>query len=289
MTRMTLGGMCFLILMTFSLQAEETSAVKVMSFNIRYGTANDGDHVWDNRKEFVVETIQAFAPDLLGTQETLKFQKDYLAEHLPDFEVIGVGRDDGKESGEMMAVYVRKSRFEILDSGHFWYSETPHEPGSKAWETSLPRMATWVKLSDRTQSGKTIWFFNTHFDHRGKQARRESALLLRKMVSQLAGKDPAITTGDFNAAEGSDVYKNLFDGETPIPLTDTYRSSHSDSDENVGTSGGFTLKDRGTRRIDWIGCTNHFSIESAEIDRTNRNGVTPSDHFPVMAVLQLAQ
>ncbi|MEW4487651.1 endonuclease/exonuclease/phosphatase family protein [Thalassoglobus sp. JC818] len=258
-----------------------------MSFNIRYGTANDGDHVWDNRKEFVVETIEAFAPDLLGTQETLKFQKDYLHEHLSEYHVIGVGRDDGQEAGEMMAVYIRKSRFEILDSGHFWYSETPNEPGSKAWDTSLPRMATWVKLSDRAQDGRTIWFFNTHFDHRGSEARRESASLLRRMVSQLAGKDPAIITGDFNAPEGSDVYNNLFEGETPIPLTDTYRSFHSDSDENAGTSGGFTLKDRGTRRIDWIGCSKQFSVLSAEIDRTNRDGVTPSDHFPVTAVLQL--
>ena len=105
-------------------------SVTVMSFNIRYGTAKDGENHWDKRKEFLVETIKAFNPDLLGTQETIGFQRDYLAQNLPGYGVVGVGRDDGQEKGEMMAVYYRQSRFEKQAEGHFWLSETPETVGS---------------------------------------------------------------------------------------------------------------------------------------------------------------
>ena len=260
--------------------------IRVMSFNIRFGTAKDGDNVWQNRRDFVVETIQAFNPDLLGTQETLAFQRDELAENLPEYAVFGVGRDDGKESGEMMAIYFRKDRFKQLDGGHFWYSESPDVPGSKAWDTSLPRMASWLKLEDRNQPGKVVWFFNTHFDHRGVQARIESARLLRQKVAELTKGGPAIITGDFNASEETKVYENLFAGDEPVKLIDTFRNQHPDQTENLGTAGGFSRSSRGNRRIDWIACTKHFEVESADIDRTNRNGVTPSDHDPVNAVLK---
>src|SRR5205085_9690551 len=110
--------------------------LRVMSYNIRYGTAADGDNHWDKRKEFLVETIKAFGPDLLGTQETLGFQRDYLAEKLSGYDVLGVGRDDGKEKGEMAALYFKRSRFEKLDGGHFWLSETPDQPRSKSWDTA---------------------------------------------------------------------------------------------------------------------------------------------------------
>ena len=119
--------------------AEPAADVRVMSFNIRYGTANDGDNHWERRKEFLVRTLQAFAPDLLGTQETEGFQRDYLARQLPDYDVLGVGRNDGRESGEMMALYFKKARFEKIAGDHFWLSETPSQAGSKSWDSSLPR------------------------------------------------------------------------------------------------------------------------------------------------------
>src|SRR5262245_47041852 len=149
-----------------------TDPLRVMTFNIRYGTANDGENHWDKRKEFLIDTIKAFDPDLLGTQETLGFQRDYLAEKLPGYGVLGVGRDDGKEQGEMMALYFKQARFMKTAEGHFWYSEKPDTPGSKGWDTSLPRMATWVWLQDRKNpSASQIMFVNTHFDHRGPTAR----------------------------------------------------------------------------------------------------------------------
>ena len=122
--------------------------VRVMSFNIRYGTANDGINRWELRKEFLVDTIRDFDPDLLGTQETLASQRDYLADALKSYAVVAAGRDDGKQAGEMAALYYRKDRFEAIDEGHFWLSETPEKVGSKGWDAALPRIATWVKLKD---------------------------------------------------------------------------------------------------------------------------------------------
>ncbi|MFZ4629211.1 MAG: endonuclease/exonuclease/phosphatase family protein, partial [Blastocatellia bacterium] len=126
--------------------AQSSRTVRVMSYNIRYGTANDGENHWDKRRTFLVDTIRQFDPDLLGTQETLGFQRDYLAEALPGYETLGVGRDDGAEKGEMTALYFKRERFEKLDGGHFWLSETPEIPASKSWDAALTRMATWVRL-----------------------------------------------------------------------------------------------------------------------------------------------
>jgi endonuclease/exonuclease/phosphatase family metal-dependent hydrolase len=267
--------------------------LRVMSFNIRYGTAMDGENHWDRRKEFLVETIRAFRPDLVGTQETLGFQRDFLAEKLPEFAVIGVGREDGQEKGEMTAIYVRRSRFEIVKSGHFWLSETPEVAGSKSWDSALPRMVTWVDLRDRETPRRTvIRWFNTHFDHMGVEARKQSAGLLRQRVQQASDR-AVIVTGDFNAVEGSDPYRNLFgeaDGRAS-PLRDTFRSVPESEQrfENVGTFSGFKASQRGGGRIDWIGVSEHFRVRSSDIDYTEREGRTPSDHFPVRAVLEWAE
>ena len=265
--------------------------LRVMSFNIRYGTAWDGENRWDLRKEFLVETIEAFEPDLLGTQETEGFQRDYLAEKLPDYDCLGVGRNDGKESGEMMALYYKRARFEKLDGGHFWLSETPEEPGSKSWDSSLPRMVTWVRLRDREfAAAPPILFLNTHFDHRGQQARLESSRLIRRQIVRLAQGARVILTGDFNAAEDSEPYLALFgpDDGQPSPLVDTFRVIHPEHRPDEGTFSGFRAGATGGARIDWIAVSRDWKILQAEIDRTARDGRTPSDHFPVTAVLDAA-
>jgi len=272
-----------------SLASQQSSEVRVMSYNIRYGTAKDGDNHWDKRKDFLVETIKAFDPDLLGTQETLGFQRDYLAEKLTGYDVLGVGRDDGKEAGEMTALYYKRSRFEKLDGGHFWLSETPDKPGSKSWDTSLTRMATWVKLRDRTQAkAKPIVFFNTHFDHRGEQARLESARLLRRRVAEAGKTARVIVTGDFNAGEDSEPYKAFFgagDGK-PSPVRDVYRLTYPARETNEGTFSSFKAGAIAGPRIDWIGVSREWKVVSVAIDRTQREGRTPSDHFAMTAVLR---
>jgi endonuclease/exonuclease/phosphatase family metal-dependent hydrolase len=268
---------------------EPARDVSVMSFNIRYGTASDGQNHWERRKAFVVDTIRAFDPDLLGTQETLGFQRDYLAEHLPEYDCLGVGRNDGRESGEMMAVYFKPARFEQVAGGHFWLSETPDQPGSKSWDSSLPRMVTWVKLRDRrSAAGRPILFLNTHFDHRGAEARLESARLLCRRIETLGRGHSLIVTGDFNAGERSEPYRALFgpaEGRAS-PLVDAFRVAHPQASSDEGTFSGFKAGASGGSRIDWIGVSRDWQIVRAEIDRTSRNGRTPSDHFPVTAVLR---
>ena len=264
--------------------------VRVMSFNIRYGTANDGENHWDKRKEFLMATIKAFDPDLLGTQETLGFQRDYLAEQLPAYEALGVGRDDGKEKGEMTALYFKRERFEKLDSGHFWLSETPDIPGSKNWDAALTRMVSWVKLRDRRQpKAKPLMFFNTHFDHRGTQARLESSRLLRRRIAEAHKTNRVIVTGDFNAGDDSEPYQALFApvAKQASPVTDTYRVANPNRTPNEGTFSGFKATATTGPRIDWIGVSAEWQVIQATIDRTEREGRTPSDHFPVTAIVRM--
>ncbi len=268
---------------------EPAGDIRVMSFNVRYGTAQDGDNQWDRRGDFLVDTVRTFDPDLLGTQETLAFQRNFLAEQLPGYDHLGVGRDDGGERGEMMALFYKRDRFEKLEGGHFWLSETPDVIGSKSWDSSLPRMVTWVKLRDRQQeSRRPLAFFNTHFDHQGATARLESARLLRRQIGAL-GKDCAIiVTGDFNTDQDSPPYQVLFgpDAEPFSPIVDSYRTAHPDKEPDEGTFSGFQASGTSGARIDWIGVSRDWLVTSAAIDRTARDGRTPSDHFPVTAVLR---
>ncbi len=262
--------------------------LKVMSFNIRYGTAKDGDDHWDKRKAFLVETIQKFDPDLLGTQETLAFQRDYLKEKLPGYTAFGAGRDDGKEKGEMAALFFRTDRFEKVAGGDFWLSDKPDTAGSKGWDAALPRVTSWVKLKDKKgPAAKPILYLNTHFDHRGETARAESARLLRKRIIELGKDCSVVVTGDFNAGEGSGPYKALFDksGDEPSPVIDTFRTVHPTPGKEEGTFNGFKPTAIGGPRIDWIGCSRDWKVTAAAIDRTVRDGRVPSDHFPVTAVL----
>lgn len=273
--------------------AESAPLIRVMSFNIRYGTANDGVNRWDVRKDFLVETIEDFDPDLLGTQETLASQRDYLAERMPDFDFVAAGRDDGNEKGEMAALYFRKERFEKIDAGHFWLSENPDKVGSKGWDAALPRIATWVKLKDLRMSGsEPILFLNTHFDHQGERARAESARLIRMKIAQIGKGCRCIVTGDFNADPAQPPYRELFEldtkgteGQSSL-LVDTLRVYTPKVQPEEGTFSGFDATKTGGSRIDWIACSREFEVRLAGIDRTSLEGRTPSDHFPVTAVLR---
>lgn len=271
--------------------AADDAPVRVMSFNIRYGTAADGADHWDKRKSFLADTITGFAPDLLGTQETLAFQRDFLADKLTGLAAFGAGRDDGKDGGEMAALFYRTARFEKLDGGHFWLSETPERVGSRGWDAALPRIATWVKLKDRTVPGApSVLFLNTHFDHTGTAARREAAKLVRAKAVRLGAGCRVVVTGDFNDGEGSEPYAALF-GKTddrPAPLVDTFRAAHPTRGKAEGTFSGFKADATGGARIDWIAASRDWAVVEAGIDRTTRDGRTPSDHFPVTAVLRAA-
>ncbi len=267
---------------------DAASDIKVMSYNLRYGTAKDGENHWDKRKHFLAETIKAVNPDLLGTQETLGFQRDFVAAALPGHEVLAVGREDGQEKGEMTAIYWRKDRFEKVDGGHFWLSTTPEAAGSKGWDTSLPRMATWVRLKDKAHEGQPVLWINTHFDHVGTVARIEAAKLIRDRLVTLGKDCSLIVTGDFNSSEGSEAYQALFgkreDEESPV--VDSYRAAHPQRAEFEGTTTPFLATPSKSARIDWIGVSRDWKVIESAIDHPDHEGRTSSDHFPVHAIIR---
>lgn len=263
--------------------------LRVMSYNVRVGTAEDGIDDWDHRRDFMAEAILAFAPDLLGTQETLDFQRDFLATRLAAYDDFGMARDAAHDDGEMMTVFFRRDRFEKLDGGHFWLSETPELPGSRSWDAACPRMVTWVKLRDRRGPGAPpIVFLNTHFDHEGVKARLNAARILRERVDAFAaGGAAVIVTGDFNSGEDDEPHAVLFQPASgnASPVVDAYRVLHPARAADEGTFSNFLADGRSGKRIDWIGVTRDWHIVSAEIEHPVRDGRTPSDHFPVTAVL----
>lgn len=269
-----------------SAQAAEP-LLRVMTFNLRYATASDGDNSWKNRKEILLETIRQFGPDLLGTQETLAVQADYLTENLPGYKLVGVGRDDGKRAGEFSAILYKADRFEAIDSGTFWLSETPDKIGSKSWDSSLPRIATWVRLRDRTSEGRELCYLNTHWDHIGNQARVESGKIIRAWLARHAAGLPAIVTGDLNVTDDHPGYLALVSSDAPAPaLHDIFRQVHPTAGPEEATFHNFGGNRKG-RRIDFILASPELKGVEAAIDYTNRDGRYPSDHYPVTAVLQI--
>jgi endonuclease/exonuclease/phosphatase family metal-dependent hydrolase len=258
---------------------------RVMSFNIRYATAADGENAWDKRKDLVVEVIREFKPDLLGTQEVLAVQADFLAERLADYTLVGVGRDDGKRAGEFSAALFRKSRFDVIESGTFWLSEKSDVPGSKSWDSSLPRIVTWVRLADKQDGGRRLLWLNTHWDHRGRQARIEAGKIIRRWIDKHAGGDHVVLTGDLNVSEDHEGFRALVAEDGSPRLFDAYRKLHPTPAPDESTAHGFSGRTRG-RRIDFVLGTAELRVTEADILRGSRAGLYPSDHFPVTAVLQ---
>lgn len=276
--------MVLLLLAALLMPASDPASLRVATFNIRFGTAKDGENHWEQRRQLFFATVKKMDADVIGFQEVLAFQFDEIKAAIPGYELIGAGRNDGKCDGEFVPVAFKSDRFNRVEFGHFWLSPTPDTPGSRGWDAKLPRMATWVRLKDKS-SGKTLLFVNTHFDHIGKQARIESAKLLRKRLKSWSGAEPAILVGDFNARETDEPYRELV-GEKPgeIHLLDAFRIAHPQRMKDEGTFHGFT-GDRTRGRIDWILYTPDFATVSCEVAHDTENHRYPSDHFPVVAVL----
>lgn len=263
-----------------------THDLRVMTFNLRVRIWLDGPNIWDRRRDLVVERVRAFDPDLLGTQEGLDSMVTFLREQLDDYTFLGAGRSDGKRRGEMSAVFFKTARFEMLDRGHFWLSNTPEKPGGRGWGAIFPRMVTWVKLRPRDGGAPFCWF-NTHFEAFSGRVRRQSARLLRERMNEIAGAMPTVVTGDFNTGPDSAPYRTLLAAQSPpaSSLHDVFRAAHPVATREEGTAHFFTGW-RGGSRMDWILASAHFQTIDADIDRTRGPRGYPSDHFPVTARLR---
>lgn len=290
--RATRIAFCCCLLFAGSAHAA-TVDLKVMSFNVRRGVTLDeliGPDGWLSspvpRGDLVMQTIDAFGPDLLGVQEPVWWQIDYMEERLPGYSFYGVGRDDGVEAGEYAGIFYRSDRFTVVDSGEFWLSNTPNTPGTAFGPDPTPRITTWLKLEDHS-SGQTFLYMNTHWDHSSTTARNNSATLTRSLLPSLAGDLPILMTGDFNASENSTALRTLRGNFDPsgAQLLDSYREVHAPSG-NEATYHGFSGSTSGTR-IDHILHTDEFTAVDATIVRTSYSGRYPSDHFPVTATLRM--
>jgi endonuclease/exonuclease/phosphatase family metal-dependent hydrolase len=249
---------------------------RVLSFNVRYGTADDGPDAWPLRQERLARAILDAAPDLLGVQEALDFQIAWLEELLPHHRRVGGGRDaDG--GGEYAALFVDARRFDILAAGDFWLSETPEQRGSVGWDAALPRICTWARLRER-DSGRDLTIWNAHFDHRGATARLRSAELIAARVGAAAG--PQLVLGDFNAGEDSAPLAAL----RAAGLRDSYRAVHPDASA-VGTFHAFAGGTSG-EKIDYVLIGAGLrTLDAAILSAAAANGRWPSDHHPAFALL----
>lgn len=253
---------------------EEARPLVVMSFNVRYGTATDGLDAWPLRSSALAARIHEAAPDVLGVQEALDFQVEFLERELSTHVRLGQGRDGGAR-GEHSALFVARARFDVLEHGDFWLSETPELVASVGWDAALTRMCTWARLRDR-RSGLEFGVWNTHFDHRGPLARERSAQLIAARVAQRGGAH--IVLGDLNAGEDEPPLAAL----RAVGLVDSFRALHP-SAKQVGTFHAFRGGLDGAR-IDFVLATADFTPLSASIlSAPAANGRWTSDHHPVVA------
>jgi endonuclease/exonuclease/phosphatase family metal-dependent hydrolase len=257
----------------------------VMTYNLRYASSTPPND-WPSRRPLMRELIQKFSPDIIGTQEGLHGQLLDIAADLPEYDWIGVGRDDGKTAGEFMAVFYRKARLEPLRTNYFWLSDTPEVPGSTTWGNKNRRMVTQVRFRDR-RTKQEFFLLNTHFDHEVQPAREKSAELVKTRVRELEPALPVLLIGDFNAAaEKNKAYHLLVDDSF---FADTWNLAKERRGEGLGTFNGFKAVPKNGARIDWILARAKVSVDTEEIVTFSRDGYFPSDHCPVVAWLRFDQ
>lgn len=251
--------------------------IKYISYNIRNSRANDGDNAWDIRKPATKEMIEREKPDIFGLQEAYIEQLQYIDSNFSEYSRVGVGRDDGKEEGEFMAVYYRNDKFKLLDNGDFWLSETP-DSCSMGWDAACRRIVTWAKLKD-LDSKKVFYAFNTHLDHVGEIAREQSILLIVERINKIVKKDkaPVFLSGDFN----SNVSSAIFD-----PLKNIMKDSRAILPESEWLPTYNNYGKGGDSMIDYIFYKN---AEVVDFKTLNGDYGKPyiSDHYPVMATFKM--
>ncbi len=257
--------------------------MNIISFNIRYNTPNDGINAWPNRIEMATGLLRFHEPDIFGLQEALHGQILDVQKELPEYEWFGVGREDGEEGGEFSPIFYKKSEFILLKNGTFWLSETPDVP-SKGWDAALNRIVTWGHFQSKV-TGKQFLVFNTHFDHVGKEARKNSAGLIRTKIQEMTQNKnlPVIVTGDFNLTPDTE----------PIQMLKKFAKDSREVTEEppygpAGTFNGFNLTtDLSSNRIDYIFVYGAIDVLKYAALAEIKDQRFPSDHLPVFVKVQL--
>ncbi|MBN1350169.1 endonuclease/exonuclease/phosphatase family protein [candidate division KSB1 bacterium] len=268
--------------------------MRIMTFNIRFGTAKDGENEWCHRQGILTDMLRQTQPHILCTQEGMKFQLEHIKSELPRLNYLGIGRYEGAKvrreyellDSEHCALFYDTTRFEPEKHQTFWLSDTPEIPGSCTWGNDMARIVTWAIFND-LYSEKRFAVFNTHF-HWGDEIVQKSAELVADRVRTISPDLPVFLSGDFNLKPDSAVHRFFTDDTARPPerrrLKDCWRECGK-AEEGAGTWHNFT----GTAadRIDWILVSEEISPMSIQRVTYNLNGRYPSDHFPVMAEVEL--
>ena len=288
MTRFKLFSLfAFIAIMLFSCDNKKDNDkihINWCTFNIRYDNPNDSINNWMYRKDSVANYIIRNNIDVIGMQEVLHNQFCDLKDRLVDYTAVGVGREDGKTMGEYAPIFFNKNKFELIDSNTFWLSQYPDSAGFIGWDGACTRIATWAKLMDK-QSNKVFMAINTHFDHVGIEARKNSALLIIEKIKEIVGSEPAILTGDFNVNDQSETYNTITSNE--FVLRDAYKIC----DNRKGPT--YTFHDFGRilmekrEKIDFIFVTPNINVIATEIVQNSETKIGfLSDHNPHSAIIE---
>jgi len=260
-------------------QPAPSAPLTVMSFNIRYGTANDGDNHWMKRREQLFALLREQQADVIGLQEALHGQIDEILRAVPGYGYVGVGRSDGRQAGEYAAILYRTARLQVRRSDTFWFSDTPGVVKSTSWGNQIERICTWAYFEDR--NGPAFYLYNVHLDHQSQPSRERSVALLLARIAARDPRAPVVVTGDFNAGEDNPAAVAM-----RASFRDSFRVLQPDATE-VGTFSGFRLGQASGDKIDFVFVEPGAEVLEAAIVRTSRDGRYPSDHFPVTARIRL--
>ena len=295
-----------LVAVAFSASAQNLT---VGSYNIR--NDNEGDarrgNGWAQRCPVICDQIEWHNLEVFGAQEVKRNQLDDMLKELPDYDYVGVGRDDGKDKGEFSPIFYKRDRFKLLDSGTFWISETPDKVGVKGWDAALPRICSYVRLRDN-KTKVSFWFFNLHMDHVGVAARREGAKLVISKIKEMCKGESAIVTGDFNVDQTNEAYRTMLSGNV---LKDSFVAAEKRF-ATTGTFNSFNSELFTESRIDHIFVTNNIEVNNyavltdgywtpndksankvkgeaapKEIDFSPHKHRCPSDHYAIAARITL--
>jgi endonuclease/exonuclease/phosphatase family metal-dependent hydrolase len=275
-----------------AVRADGAIALTVMSFNVRYEEPRDrGARAWSQRVIPAVRMIRRERPDVFGVQEALHGQVADLWASLPEYQFLGVGRSDGRTTGEYTGIFYDRHRFlaDSQDGGTFWLSDFPSTPGSRTWGNEIPRVAIWIRLTDRA-TGRGFYVFNTHWDHRNQPSRERSALLLAERIDgRLHPDEPVVLLGDFNSTETNRAVNYLTGKKGQVAgkertwsggLLDAYQQLHA-GERNRSTLHLWRNRREGQLKVDHILVSPGARVEQAAI--VTGDAPMISDHFPVTA------
>lgn len=281
MRRLFLSVLAVMIALPHPSQAKKkiSEELKVMSYNIRMGTAKDGTNSWQFRAPATIEMLDDQKPDVFGVQEAFDFQLAFIKEFCKDYKCVGVGREDGKKEGEHMSVFWNKKTVKLVKWGTFWLSETPEVP-SMGWDAKCFRTATWALMKDK-KTGKKFYFVNTHLDHRGKEAQKNGLKLIVDRIDSINSEGyPMVLTGDFNIRPDNPALKELDARMQSARKVATVTDTHN-------TFNGWSVKPTSSI-IDYIyingfaSCLQYRTVTDKYADKP-----FVSDHYPIFARLVL--